>query len=354
MNIVVAIVICVLAGFAISALLGIVLVPFLHKLKFGQTILDIGPNWHKAKQGTPTMGGFMFIISTIVTFLAVIIIDKIMGGDIVGNASPLAGEIKTRLYAGLILAVGFGLIGFADDYIKVAKKQNEGLTVIQKTLFQLAISAAYIVSMCLTSDSLYMYIPFVGNVRYGSPIIFAIFAVIVIYATVNAVNFTDGIDGLCASVTITSAIAFAVIAAVLKLMGASLLACALAGACAGYLIWNWHPAKCFMGDTGSMFLGGMIVALAFAVNCPLILLLAGFIYVIEGLSDVIQIGYFKITRKIARRTDPNATGKRLFKMAPIHHHFEKCGWSEVKIVLVFSFVNLLAGAIAVLLVYFGK
>ncbi len=355
MNTVVAIVISILVGFAISALLGIVLVPFLHKLKFGQTILDIGPNWHKAKQGTPTMGGFMFIIATLVTFLAVVIIDKIMGGDIVGGIdNPLAGEIKTRLYAGIILAVGFGLIGFADDYIKVAKKQNEGLTVIQKTLFQLAISAAYIVTMCLTSDSLYMYIPFVGNVQYGNPIIFAIFTVIVIYATVNAVNFTDGIDGLCASVTITSAISFAVIAALLKLMGASLLACALAGACAGYLIWNWHPAKCFMGDTGSMFLGGMVVALAFAVNCPLILLLAGFIYVIEGLSDVIQIGYFKITRKIAQRTDPAATGKRLFKMAPIHHHFEKCGWSEVKIVLIFSFVNLLFGAAACVLVYFGQ
>ena len=354
MNTVVAIIVSIVVGFALSALLGIVLVPWLHKLKFGQTILDIGPNWHKAKQGTPTMGGFMFIISIIFTFIVVVIVDKIMGGDIVGGGSPIAGEIKVKLYAGLALAFGFGLIGFADDYIKVAKKQNEGLTVIQKTLCQLFLSAGYIITICLTSDSLYMYIPFVGYVEYGNPIIFALFTVIVIYATVNAVNFTDGIDGLCASVTITTAIAFAVISALLHFMGASILACTLAGALAGYLIWNWHPAKCFMGDTGSMFLGGIVVGLSFAINCPLILLLVGFVYVMEGLSDVIQIGYFKITKKIARRTDPNATGKRLFKMAPIHHHFEKCGWSEVKIVLIFSFVNLITGIVACILVHFGQ
>ncbi len=353
MKIVISIILAVVLGFAISALLGIVVVPYLHKLKFGQTILDIGPNWHKNKQGTPTMGGVMFIVASIVATLAVIIINKIMGVDLVGGSSPLSGTMKVKLYSGIILALGFGLIGFADDYIKVAKKQNEGLTVIQKTLLQLALSGAYILTFCLLGDQ-YMYIPFVGNVGYGSPIIFAIFTVVVIYATVNAVNFTDGIDGLCASVTVTVALSFAVMAALRHYMGASITACALLGACAGYLIWNWHPAKCFMGDTGSMFLGGMVVALAYAIDCPLILLVAGLVYVIEGLSDVVQIGYFKITKKIARRTDPNATGKRLLKMAPIHHHFEKCGWSEVKIVLVFSFVSLLAGVGACLLTYFGE
>lgn len=353
MNIILNLIISAVLGFLISALLGIVLVPALHKLKFGQTILDIGPNWHKNKQGTPTMGGIMFIISTIITTIAVILLNKALGLDVVAQYQDvLANSTKVKLYAGMILALGFGIIGFADDYIKVVKKQNEGLTVIQKTLCQLALSAAYIVTLCLIGDQ-YMYIPFVGNVGYGSPIIFAIFTVIVIYATVNAVNFTDGIDGLCASVTVTAAFSFAVMAVLHHFIGASILACALLGACAGYLIWNWHPAKCFMGDTGSMFLGGMIVALAYAIDCPLILLVAGFVYVIEGLSDVIQIGYFKITKKIARRTDPNATGKRLFKMAPIHHHFEKCGWSEVKIVLIFSLVNLIAGAIACLLIYFG-
>lgn len=353
MNTLVAIIIAVVGSALLSAVLGIVIVPWLHKLKFGQTILDIGPNWHKKKQGTPTMGGFMFIISTVVIFVLIAVIDKILGGDIIGGDSPVANSIKVKTYAALILAFGFGLIGFFDDYIKVAKKQNEGLTVMQKTFAQLVLSVGYIVTMCLSGDQ-FMYIPFVGNVSYGSPIIFAVFAIIVIYATVNAVNFTDGIDGLCASVTITAATSFAVIAALSRLTGASLLACAVAGSCVGYLVWNWHPAKCFMGDTGSMFLGGIIVGLSFAVDCPLILLLVGIIYVIEGLSDVIQIIYFKVTRKIARRKDPKATGKRLFKMAPIHHHFEKCGWSEVKIVITFSVVNLIGGAIACLVFYTGR
>ena len=352
MNTIVNVIISVVLSFLISALLGFVVVPYLHKLKFGQTILDIGPDWHKNKQGTPTMGGIMFIIATVLTAIIVFALNAILGKDVVGMGSPVADTLKVKLYAGIILALGFGLIGFADDYIKVAKKQNEGLTVIQKTLFQLALSAAYIITLCLTGDQ-FMFIPFKGNVGYGSPIIFAVFTVIVIYATVNAVNFTDGVDGLCASVTVTAALSFAVMAALRHYMGASLLACALLGACAGYLIWNWHPAKCFMGDTGSMFLGGMIVALAYAIDCPLILLVAGFVYVIEGLSDVIQIGYFKITKRIARRTDPKATGKRLLKMAPIHHHFEKSGWSEVKIVIVFSLVNLAAGVIACLLIKFG-
>ena len=353
MNTVLAIVICVLVSFTLSAVLGVVIVPWLHKLKFGQTILDIGPEWHKKKQGTPTMGGFMFIIATIVTFLLVVIIDAIMGGDIVAANSPVPGIEKIKLYAGLIMAFGFGLIGFFDDYIKVAKKQNEGLTVLQKTIAQFVLILAYIITMAVSTDQ-YMYIPFVGNVSYGSPIIFGIFALIVIYATVNAVNFTDGVDGLCASVTVTASISFAIVAILREAMGVGLAASCLAGACAGYLIWNWHPAKCFMGDTGSMFLGGMMAAFAFAIDCPLILLLLGIVYVVEGASDVIQIAYFKITRKIARKKDPKATGKRLFKMAPIHHHFEKCGWSEVKIVLVFSAVNLIGGIIACLCVFYGQ
>ena len=339
-------------GFALSALLGIKLVPWLHKLKFGQTILDIGPNWHKQKQGTPTMGGFMFIIGTTVAFFVVVLVAQALGYDLVGGESLVAGAEKAKIYGGLIMALGFGLIGFADDYIKVRKEQNEGLTVIQKTLLQLLLCAAYIATLIL-SGNVYMYIPFAGTWDYGNTVVFSLFTFIVMYATVNAVNFTDGIDGLCASVTTTAAVSFAVMAAFVHCRGGTILASALAGACAGYLIWNWHPAKCFMGDTGSMFLGGMIVALAYAINCPLILLLAGFIYVVEGASDVIQILYFKITRKIAQRTDPDATGKRLFKMAPIHHHFEKSGWSEEKINYVFAAVNLLCGILACILVYFG-
>lgn len=353
MNVLVATVAAVIIGFAISAVTGIKLVPWLHKLKFGQTILDIGPNWHKAKQGTPTMGGFMFIISTVVTFFLVVIADKLMGGDIVAGVSMVPSATKVKIYAGLIMALGFGLIGFLDDYIKVKRKENEGLTVIQKTVIQVVLCVAYIATLVISGNR-YMFIPFGGIWEYGNTVIFAILTFIVMYATVNAVNFTDGIDGLCASVTTTAAISFAVMAAVKQCFGATILGAALAGACAGYLIWNWHPAKCFMGDTGSMFLGGMMIALAYAIDCPIILLLAGIIYVAEGASDVIQIVYFKITKKIAQKTDPNATGKRLFKMAPIHHHFEKCGWSEEKINYVFAAVNLLGGIAACLLVYFGR
>lgn len=361
MNIVVALVVAVLLSFAISALLGTKMVPWLHKLKFGQTILDIGPNWHKQKQGTPTMGGLMFIISTIVTFLIVVLIDALTGHDIVGTnvtseligATATAGAAKAKIWGGLIMAFGFGLIGFADDYIKIKKKQNEGLTVLQKTVLQLILCAAYIATLALSKNT-YMYLPLHHSYwDYGNLFWFCIITFIIMYATVNAVNFTDGIDGLSGSVTITAAIAFCVMAIFHHVLGASILAAALAGALGGYLIWNWHPAKCFMGDTGSMFLGGMMVALAYALDCPLILLLTGIIYVIEGASDVIQIAYFKVTKKIAQRKDPNATGKRLFKMAPIHHSFELSGWSEEKICIVFSIVNLLGGVASCLIFYFG-
>lgn len=356
MNTIVAIIIAVVLGFGLSALLGIKLIPWLHKIHFGQTILDIGPNWHKKKQGTPTMGGFMFIISTIVTFFIVVLIDKLMGGTLLAGTSLDSGSVKVKIFAGLLLAVGFGIIGFLDDYIKVKLHRNEGLTVIQKTILEVIISGAYTASLVL-SNNVYMWFPhsswdYGGGV--GGTIFFCIFTMLVIYATTNAVNFTDGVDGLCSSVTIIAAISFAIMAALRQMMGVSVLAAALAGACAGYLIWNWHPAKCFMGDTGSMFLGGMVVALAYDMNSPLLLLLVGIIYVIEGLSDVIQILYFKATRKIAQKKDPNATGKRLFKMAPIHHHFEKCGWSEEKICCIFSAVNMVGGIIAILIVNSGR
>ncbi|MGN0445988.1 MAG: phospho-N-acetylmuramoyl-pentapeptide-transferase [Acutalibacteraceae bacterium] len=362
MNFVAAIIVAVAVAFAISALLGTKMVPWLHKLKFGQTILDIGPNWHKKKQGTPTMGGLMFIIATIVTFLIVVLIDVLMHGDLVGTTEAAkslgvvatSGAAKAKIWGGLIMALGFGIIGFADDYIKIKKKQNEGLTVIQKTVLQLILIAAYIVTLILSGNT-YMYLPLHHSVwDYGNLFWFVVITAIVMYATVNAVNFTDGIDGLCGSVTITAAVAFGVMAFMRSYLGASVLAAALAGALGGYLIWNWHPAKCFMGDTGSMFLGGMMIALAYDVDCPLILLLAGIIYVIEGGSDVIQILYFKTTRKIAQRKDPNATGKRLFKMAPIHHSFELSGWSEEKICVVFSLVNLVGGFLSCLIFYLDK
>ena len=327
-------------GFFVAFLLGYVVIPWLHKLKFGQTILDIGPLWHKKKQGTPTMGGILFIAGVMLSLIVVLVTDKIKGGDIIAGDSLTPGNIKTKFYSGIIMALAFALIGFVDDYISVVKKRNLGLTIKQKTLAQIVVICGYLASL-RTIGATYMYVPFVGNVSLG--IFFWILGAAVIYCTVNAVNFTDGVDGLCASVTAVFAFAMAVIAILRGVFGVSILASALFGSLAGYLIWNWNPAKVMMGDTGSLFLGGLVVALAYCVDMPWIILLTGAVYVMEFGSDVIQISYFKATH-----------GKRIFKMAPIHHHFEKCGWKEKKIVYVFTLINAIGSLIAVLLVYFGQ
>ena len=339
MNIYIALAFATILSFAIAFLLGFVLIPWLRKLKFGQTILEDGPIWHKSKQGTPVMGGLMFIISTIVTVIVVLLTDYFMGGNLFAGESIVPNQLKVKLVAGVFLALGFGLVGFADDYIKVVKKRNLGLTIMQKTVAQLAIIFSYLASLYFNGLT-FMKIPFVGAVDLKW--FFWLFGLCVIYGAVNAVNFTDGIDGLCASVTSVTAIAFCIAALMVKFTGISVLAAALAGGCLGYLIWNYYPSKVMMGDTGSMFLGGMVVALAYAIDCPLILVLFGIIYVIEAMSDVLQIGYFKATH-----------GKRIFKMAPIHHHFEMCGWKERKIVTVFSLVNMLGCAIGLAIYYFG-
>ncbi len=339
MNIYIALAFATILSFAIAFLLGFVLIPWLRKLKFGQTILEDGPIWHKSKQGTPVMGGLMFIISTIVTVIVVLLTDYFMGGNLFAGESIVPNQLKVKLVAGVFLALGFGLVGFADDYIKVVKKRNLGLTIMQKTVAQLAIIFSYLASLYFNGLT-FMKIPFVGSVDLKW--FFWIFGLCVIYGAVNAVNFTDGIDGLCASVTSVTAIAFCIAALMVKFTGISVLAAALAGGCLGYLIWNYYPSKVMMGDTGSMFLGGMVVALAYAIDCPIILVLFGIIYVIEAMSDVLQIGYFKATH-----------GKRIFKMAPIHHHFEMCGWKERKIVTAFSLVNMLGCAVGLAIYYFG-
>ena len=339
MNIYAALAFAAILSFLIAFLLGFVLIPWLRKLKFGQTILDIGPAWHKSKQGTPVMGGIMFIISTILSVTVVLVTDYLMGGNLFASEHIVPNQLKVKLVAGVLLALGFGIIGFADDYIKVIKKRNLGLTEIQKTIGQIVVIVGYLAVLYLNGLT-FMHIPFVGVVDLKW--FFWIFGVCVIYGAVNAVNFTDGVDGLCASVTSVAAIAFCIAALMTKFMGISVLAAALAGGCLGYLIWNYYPSKVMMGDTGSMFLGGMVVALAYAIDCPLILVFFGIIYVIEALSDVLQIGYFKATH-----------GKRIFKMAPIHHHFEMCGWKERKIVTVFSIVNMIGCAIGLALYYYG-
>lgn len=336
MNVAVAVILSAVGAFGITAILGFGIIPWLTKLKFGQTILDEGPKWHKKKQGTPTMGGIMFIIGIFLSAAVVLIINYATG-----NRLALTGDISTKLWAGLIMALAFGMVGFADDYIKVVKKRNLGLSIAQKSVAQLIICAGYLTSLFLAmGKDPYMFVPFAGNIRLG--IWFWILGVCVLYGAINAVNFTDGIDGLCSSVTATAAISFVCVALLHKCFGVGVIAAALLGGCIGFFVWNKYPAKVFMGDTGSMFLGGLVVAIAYALDCPVILLLIGLIYVIEAMSDVIQIGYFKLTH-----------GKRIFKMAPIHHHFEMSGWSEKKIDCVFCIINILAGAAGVALMYFG-
>lgn len=332
-------------SFAITAILGKYLIPYLHKLKYGQTILEIGPSWHKNKQGTPTMGGIIFIIGIFITIITCVPLYYFFSKDHVFSMAETP-VMATKVFAGIGMAIAFGIIGFMDDYIKVVKKRNLGLTAMQKMLLQFLVAGVYLVSIYYSQKSqgaastTSMLVPFLGFVDIG-PLYWPLSAILIV-GIVNAVNFTDGIDGLNASVTFFAAVFFMVIASFLGMLGIGISAAALAGGCLGFLIWNFNPAKVFMGDTGSLFLGGMVCALAFGINIPIFLFLLGIIYICEICSVVLQVVYFKITK-----------GKRLFKMSPIHHHFEMCGWSETKICSNFSLVEVLVGIIALLLVFFG-
>ena len=313
-------------AFVIAALSGHWLIPVLKKLNFGQSILEIGPNWHKSKEGTPAMGGIMFIFGILAA----------SGLAFLFLADAPATE-KIKYGSGLVMALGYGLLGFIDDYTKISRKQNEGLTAKQKLIGQVLLAIMFVVGLQLSGTlSTTLIIPFIGQLDIG--FLYYPLAVFIIVGASNAVNLTDGIDGLCSSVTFVCACGFIVMATILNNTGMSFMAAALAGGCAGYFIWNCHPARVFMGDTGSLFLGGMVCALAFGLNIPLILVFAGIIYVLETLSDIIQIGSYKLRKK------------RVFKMAPIHHHFEMCGWSEWKIVIVFCLVGAIGAAISVLAV----
>ena len=323
------------AAFMITALLGIVVIPILHKLKFGQTILDIGPAWHKAKkQGTATMGGVMFIIGITAAF-AVGFIMLIAGGVITLEQSDRMNIINA--VSGIIMAVLFGFIGFVDDFIKVKKKQNEGLTATQKIIMQILVIAAYFTVRVLSGNtSTVINIPFLGGLDLWY--FYYILVGLAILYLVNAVNLTDGIDGLCSSVTFVYCAAFAVITGLLGSFGLTVLSVAAAGGCLGFLVWNFPPAKVFMGDTGSMFLGGLVVALGIGANAEVLMVIASAVYIWEALTVLIQTTYFKIPH-----------GKRLFKMTPIHHSFEIRGWKELKIDAVFSLLAALSGAAAVML-----
>ena len=326
----IALLVTLVSSFLISSVIGLWLIPFLHRLHYGQTILDIGPAWHKSKQGTPTMGGIMFIIGSVLSCLA-------GWCTLYFSQQGLADAAQSGLFylvGGFAMALGFGVIGFLDDYIKVVKKRNLGLKAWQKSAAQLLVAVAYLAAQHFFAPTTQLWIPFAGSFDIG--LLYFPMMLFIIIGAVNAVNLTDGVDGLAASVTMVAAMGFMVISAILSYSQMNLMAAALAGGCLGFLVWNFHPAKVFMGDTGSMYLGGMVVALAFGLQMPVILVFVGIVYVVETMSDIIQIGSVKLT------------GKRVFKMAPIHHHFEMCGWSEVKIVAVFSAVTAVGCVLAVL------
>lgn len=322
-------------SFAVCALLGLVVIPALKKLHFGQTIREEGPSWHQSKSGTPTMGGVMIILGLIVGTLVSFITALVSNVNFFGL---FASSIKKATFIGGIgLALGMGLIGFLDDYIKVVKKRNLGLTPMQKTVGQLLVITVYLCILAFSGLET-TWIPFLGdvNVLSGFGLLFWPISLVFIYGFTNAVNLTDGVDGLASSVTTVVCCCFMLISSTLSFLPTGVLAAAGAGACVGFLVWNLHPAKVFMGDTGSLFLGGLVVALAYGIGRPVLLIFSGIIYIIEAMSVVLQVAYFK------------KTGKRLFLMSPIHHHFEKKGFSENKIVFIFSVVTLIGSLIAIL------
>ncbi len=306
-------------GCALSGLLGYLLLPVLRALKAGQSVREIGPTWHNNKAGTPLMGGLMFIFAVILC--------------LVGNLGSM--KDYTVFYV-LALSLCFGLVGFLDDFCKVKYKRDLGLTALQKAMLQMAVSAVYLYVLyregTLTCD---IYVPFFNVTFYVHPLVYIFFAMFVMVGCVNAVNLTDGIDGLSSSVTIPVMVFFTAAAYAMGKSDLALMPAALAGGLVAYLFYNFHPAKVFMGDTGSLFMGGVVCAMAFALDMPLVLIFAGFVYIVETLSDIIQVTYFKLTH-----------GKRIFKMAPIHHHFEMCGWKEEKIVFVFAGVSAIMCVVA--------
>ena len=321
----------VVLGFVLTAALGKVVIPALRRMKAGQSIKEDGPTWHMAKQGTPTMGGVMFILAVIVNVLVL-------------NASAILAGDLTSVFV-LLFSLVFGLIGMVDDYAKIKKKENTGLTASQKFLLQLA--AAVLFTVLLRNFGILspnLYIPFLG-IEWKLPwVVYMIFAAFVITGCVNSVNITDGVDGLASSVTLVVSVFFTACFTYAHLMwdttgsaGMAVFAAALAGGLVGFLVYNFHPAKVFMGDTGSLFLGGAVCGMAFALDMPLILILVGIIYIAETMSDIIQVGYFKLTH-----------GKRIFRMAPLHHHLEMGGWSEKKLCYVFAGITLVCCILAFL------
>lgn len=319
-----------LAAFILVLLMGPGFIPYLKKLKFGQEVRDLGPESHLKKQGTPTMGGIMILVS--------VILASVIGFAAMGKVPESALQI-------LFLTLSFGAIGFTDDYLKIKKHNSDGLSPKGKLLLQLAAAALFSIWIWLRPEAGILsgtfIVPFTGYGEHALKLTLPVWAflpvsVFIILGTDNGVNFTDGLDGLCSSVTIVVGLFFAV-SGLLMSQGMSLIAAAVAGALAGFLFFNAYPAKVFMGDTGSLALGGFVAACAMVSGSALYLVILGFIYLAEVVSVIIQVGYFKATH-----------GKRFFKMAPIHHHFELCGNSETRIVTAFTVITaFLAGLSAI-------
>ncbi|MDY2734415.1 phospho-N-acetylmuramoyl-pentapeptide-transferase [Intestinibacter sp.] len=308
-------------GFLIVIILGPIFIPMLARFKFGQTVRDEGPQSHLAKNGTPTMGGIMMIVAILITGLT-------------------RAHISQSLIVGLICIVGFGFVGFLDDFIKIKMKRSLGLKAYQKIILQfaLALYVAYY-QYSASPSATQLMIPFTDYV-INLGILYIPFMMIFIIGTVNAVNLTDGLDGLASGVTLIVSTFFMIFAVSLSNSDVAILAAATAGACLGFLAFNSYPAKVFMGDTGSMALGGAVVAFATLTNSPLLIVIVGFIYLAEALSVMLQVSYFKLTH-----------GKRIFKMAPLHHHFEQCGWPETRVVFIFWIATVVLCWIGVLAVF---
>ena len=315
-------ILAIIIAFAVSAILCPIVIPFLHKLKFGQQVREDGPQAHLKKQGTPTMGGLVFLTAVVITSLLYI-------------------RDYPRIIPVLFMTVGFGVIGFLDDYIKIVMKRSEGLNPVQKLIGQFIITGIFVYYLvCSGEVGTSMLVPFPGGFDHGLYLnlgfLFIPFVFFVVLGTDNGVNFTDGLDGLCTSVTILVA-TFLTIISIGENSGISPITGAVVGSLLGFLLFNVYPAKVFMGDTGSLALGGFVSASAFMMQIPLFIPIIGLIYLVEVLSVIMQVSYFKATH-----------GKRIFRMAPIHHHFELGGWSETRVVAVFSIVTALLCLVAYL------
>lgn len=310
------------AAFILAVIAGPVLIPFLRRLKFGQTVRDDGPQTHLKKTGTPTIGGLIFIVP-------------------VSAVALYYSQKYPEIIPILLATLGFGAVGFIDDFIKVVKKRKDGLYAGQKTFMQLLVCVAfafYVIRYTEAGSSI--VIPFTDIIV--QPWLYFTFIVIFMYFFTNAVNITDGLDGLCAGVTLVVAIFFTIVSLTNSEWGyIKIFAAAVAGGCLGFLAFNIHPAKVFMGDTGSLALGGALTSIVVMMRMPLILLVVGGIYLLEALSVILQVSSFKLT------------GKRIFRMAPIHHHFELIGWKETKVVTVFIIITVLFAIISLMIVGVG-